>query len=310
MEPSTADAGTRPAPLPVWDQVLEELLACPACRARKVSVAPEPHCLQCGWQGKRSRDIVDFVEDAALNEHHHAELRAQGNAVNTYYENERKLSCHWDRISSDELPRLLDWTTGKVLDLGCGTGTAGAALRASGATVVGVDLSLDCLSVARRRLDAVVRADVARLPFGDEVFDAIIARGALHHLSDPGAALAEARRVVKPGGHALFLDPREFMWLEPIKDVIRKFDDSFSDDHHAYGVHAYRELISSAFEVEEVRTEHPLAILLLAGIDLVSLPGPLPHRLLASGLYRIDQALNRTPLRAGGHLIVVKARRR
>jgi len=237
-------------------------------------------------------------------------MAAQAQAVDAYYENEHKLSCHWDRQTAKRLPGMLGWPTGRVLDLGCGTGTAGVAFVESGAEVVGVDLSLSCLAVARERLSSVVRADATHLPFPDASFDAVVSRGALHHLFHVDAALEETRRVLKPGGAALFLDPREFRWLEPIKDALRKSDDSFSDDHHAYRPAEYRELIEAHFEVESVDTMFPFGILVAAGLDLLPLSERLPSERLSGGLLALDDLLGRTPLRRAGHLLAVKARRR
>lgn len=276
--------------LTAWGPVLAKLLSRPAPRT---------------VQG-----IPDFVEEAVLSDAHHAEMRAQGHAVDAYYENEAKLCCHWDRISAQDLPPRLDWPNGVVLDLGCGTGSAGGAIRRAGAQVVGADLSVPCLLAARRRLDAVVRCDAASLPFKDGSFDGVVARGALHHLHDARGALAEAARVLRPGAPALFLDPREFAWLEPIKDALRRSDDAFSEDHHAYTIQEYRDLVAEHFVVEDVYTEHPFGVLMAAGLDLLPLPAALPRRLVASGLYRLDSALNRTPVSRFGHLLVVSARRR
>jgi len=258
---------------------------------------------------KQVEGVYDYVDETSLSEGHHIEMSAQGHAVEEYYENEEKLCCHWDRISADDLPPRMSHPKGIVLDLGCGTGTAGGAIRRAGAQVVGADLSLACLLAARRRLDAVVRTDAAALPFKDNSFDGLVMRGALHHLHAPEIALKEAARVLKPGAPALFLDPREFAWLEPIKDRLRHDDDSFSDDHHAYSPEEYQALIAKSFVVEECFTEHPLGILLAAGLDLLPLPKMLPKRLVARGLFEIDHRLNRTPLARMGHLLVVRARR-
>lgn len=293
-----------------WAPGLVDTLACPACHTRGLALKPGPSCPRCGWAGTVTDGILDFVGTAQLLSEQEAELSAQEHAVGEYYENEEKLSCHWDRMSAEKLPELLGRPSGVVLDLGCGTGSAGAALKRSGARVIGADLAVPCLRVAARRLDGVVRCDAARLPFADGTFDAIVSRGALHHMQDAPAVLRDAARVLKPGGRALFLDPRAFSWLEPVKQMIRRRDASFTDDHHAFEVKEYARLIGEAFEVEEVSTHYPLAILVTVGLDLFPLPRMLPKRLAAAGLLRLDEAFTRTPLRAAGHLIAVRARRR
>lgn len=302
--------GVDAAPGPSWPPALERTLQCPACGRAGPMLRPEPHCPACDWRGRTRAGVPDFVDEREMSPAQRAELEAQARAVGDYYENEEKLSCHWDRISAGRLPEMLGLTGGLVLDLGCGTGSAGAALRRAGAMVVGADLALPCLMEASRRLDAVVRCDASRLPFRDGAFDAIVSRGALHHIESPAAALAEARRVLRPGGRALFLDPREFSWLEPIKARIRRSDAAFSEDHHAYALDEYARMIGEHFELEGVHTLYPLGILVTVGLDLFPLPRMLPKRLIAAGLLRLDEAFNKTPLRSAGHLIAVVARRR
>jgi ubiquinone/menaquinone biosynthesis C-methylase UbiE len=90
-----------------------------------------------------------------------------------------------------------------VLDPGCGTGWQAAGLRraAPGVTVVGVDLSAGMLGEARLAGAApLVQADATRLPLAAGSVDLVVTRGVLHHLPDVVAALADWRRVLRPGG--------------------------------------------------------------------------------------------------------------
>ena len=283
---------------------LSLVLACPNCGSSELEEGPA--CTACGWTGRITDGVLDFVDETGLTENHHAEVAAQTAAVDAYYENENKITCHWDRLSASDLPALLQ-TQGLVLDLGCGTGSAGYGLKVSGATVIGADLSTPCLRAAEARLDAVVRVDGVRLPFKDGVFDGIVSRGALHHMADPSAVLAEARRVLKIGGRAVFMDPREYAWLEPIKHALRASDDSFSDDHHAYTPTEYGELIGPHFRLLDLRTVHPFGILVAHGLDLLPIPEELPRLPIAQTLLGLDRQLDRTPLARGGHLLVAVA---
>jgi SAM-dependent methyltransferase len=105
------------------------------------------------------------------------------------------------------LPRLAP--TARVLDVGCGPGTitVDLAARVPRGEVVGVDAAADVLEQARQEADRQGRpnvrfetGDVYRLAFGDGTFDVVHAHQVLQHLSDPVGALAEMRRVCRPGG--------------------------------------------------------------------------------------------------------------
>lgn len=83
----------------------------------------------------------------------------------------------------------------QILDVGGGTGRAA---REVGAVVV--DASAGMLSRARSRGLDCLRGDAGRLPVADASVDAVLVVDALHHFPDPPAALAEAARVLRPGG--------------------------------------------------------------------------------------------------------------
>ena len=99
---------------------------------------------------------------------------------------------------------LIDPRGLRVLDLGCGGGHNGALLKRAGAReVVGVELIEAAAVQARKRLDAVIHSDLARLDLsllGDEPFDAILASDVLEHLAEPEAVLARILTRLRPGG--------------------------------------------------------------------------------------------------------------
>lgn len=114
-----------------------------------------------------------------------------------------------------------------VLDLACGTGdiTFAVARRVDRGQAIGLDITQRMLDIAerKRRERAAVnvsfhRADILRIPFPDQSFDCVTGGYALRNVPDIEAALAEIRRVLKPGGRLLSLDfghPRSrlYRWL-------------------------------------------------------------------------------------------------
>jgi ubiquinone/menaquinone biosynthesis C-methylase UbiE len=114
----------------------------------------------------------------------------------------------------EELARVIGaFPRAHVLDLGCGGGHAAYRVALLVDRVVAYDLSTDMLAVVaaeakRRGLDniATQQGSAEELPFPDRTFDVVVTRYSTHHWHDFEAALREARRVLKPGGLAVFMD--------------------------------------------------------------------------------------------------------
>lgn len=94
----------------------------------------------------------------------------------------------------------------RILDVATGPGYTAAKAAERGADPVGVDLSETMLDHARANVPGVefVRGDATKLPFADASFDAVVAAFLLLHLGTPEDAVAEAARVLQPGGRAAF----------------------------------------------------------------------------------------------------------
>lgn len=101
-----------------------------------------------------------------------------------------------------------------LLDIGTGTGRLLELLADRARRALGVDASREMLALARARLSerglaercSVRLADMYRLPLADARFDVVTMQMVLHYAEDPAAALAEAARVLAPGGSLLVLD--------------------------------------------------------------------------------------------------------
>lgn len=101
----------------------------------------------------------------------------------------------------------------RALDLACGTGYAAIGLAVAGlaAEVHASDLSVRMLERCRDNASGagvdvrIALADAERLPYADDAFDLVVARGAMHHVPSPDAMMREIRRVLSPGGTAVVL---------------------------------------------------------------------------------------------------------
>lgn len=113
-------------------------------------------------------------------------------------------------LTGQAVPALLDAVKvskgDRVLDVGTGPGVATTAAIERGASTVGVDFSEAMVDEARRRNPGVEFrvADAHSLPFEDGSFDVVLSNLTVHHLGDPDKFLAEAFRVLRPGGRLAF----------------------------------------------------------------------------------------------------------
>lgn len=102
----------------------------------------------------------------------------------------------------------LDGRHQRILDVGCGTGLMSAKLAASGRQVLGVDLSTSMIAEARMRSSArldFLQADAENLPLEGAGFDAVVNLISFHHYPNPDKAIAEFRRVLRPGGRLVLI---------------------------------------------------------------------------------------------------------
>jgi ArsR family transcriptional regulator len=132
-------------------------------------------------------------------------------------------AAEWDRLRALHIPEelvegaLLDLIGSaqvpNYLDLGTGTGRILELVSSRAARAVGVDLNAEMLALARARIERaalnhvqVRRGDLFQLPYGERSFDLITLHQVLHYLEDPSAAVAEAARVLRPGGKVVIVD--------------------------------------------------------------------------------------------------------
>lgn len=116
------------------------------------------------------------------------------------------LSMGQDRRWRKAVLKKIDPQPGElILDLAAGTGTSSVPFAEAGATVVPCDFSIGMLEVGKQMRPELPFAagDGMKLPFADEVFDAVTISFGLRNIHDPIAGLAEMRRVTKPGGRIL-----------------------------------------------------------------------------------------------------------
>jgi SAM-dependent methyltransferase len=104
-----------------------------------------------------------------------------------------------------------------TLDWGCNTGFGMQVLLRNGARPSGLDLSTRSVEAARQRLTSsqVEQFDGRRAPFADASFDVVVSFQVVEHIVDYDAYFSEIRRVLRPGGRAVFTTPNAVLRVDP-----------------------------------------------------------------------------------------------
>lgn len=139
----------------------------------------------------------------------------------------------------------------RVLDVAAGTATSSSALAAGGSRVVATDFSLGMLRAGARRAGSgraarngrvdLVAGDALALPFADSSFDAVTISFGLRNVADPDRALAELRRVTRPGGRLVVCEfssptwgPFRTLYLEYLMRALPPVARAVSSNPEAY----------------------------------------------------------------------------
>lgn len=141
-----------------------------------------------------------------------------------------------------DLAALVPQDARRILDVGCGTGSLAAGLKArQGAEVAGIELMPEAAAQARERLDHLVQADLDALedlPFSAGHFDVAIFGDVLEHLRDPGRLLRTVRRHLRADGRIVCSVPNVKHWsvLVPllVEDRFEYADQGLLDRTHVH----------------------------------------------------------------------------
>jgi SAM-dependent methyltransferase len=178
-----------------------------------------------GDDGALALDLIARLpaDDAVLASDRRQAARVLAERARIASESFRGKGADWDEMRALDLPaqavedallRLApDAARGRLLDIGTGTGRVLELLAPHFRQSLGVDASKAMLALARSRLAqpglahcAVRLADMYRLPLTDASFDTAVLQMVLHYAEDPAGVIAEAARVLRPGGKLIVID--------------------------------------------------------------------------------------------------------
>lgn len=123
--------------------------------------------------------------------------------------------------------------TGRMLDLGCGTGEVLLKLAQTYPNIqelAGIDLSEDMLALAKGKLGAfkntmLSQGNIEHIPYADKHFDLVVSSGVLHYVNDPEGMAREVNRVLKPQGHFVLIDMANESLVTKVSSVLRRVTD-------------------------------------------------------------------------------------
>ena len=159
-----------------------------------------------------------------------------------------------------------------VLEVGCGAGVDLVRFARGGAEVTGVDLAASAIDLARAnfaqqglhaRLEV---ADGEHLPFPDNSFDFVFAHGVVQYTADPRRLVEECRRVLTPGGEAVFQVYNRISWLNALGKLMKvglEHDDA--PVLLKFSIGEFRRLVSGFTEVKIVPERFPVTSRLHGG---------------------------------------------
>ena len=173
---------------------------------------------------------------------------------------------HFEKLH--HLPRLIDFDgcRGKrVLEVGCGAGVDLARFAKGGAVVTGVDIAPAAIDLAKTNFaqqglagDFRV-ADGESLPFADSSFDFVYAHGVVQYTAHDRALVDEVRRVLVPGGTAVFQVYNRISWLNALSNVMKvPLEHEDAPVLKKYSIAEFRRLLDGFSSVRIVEERFPV----------------------------------------------------
>jgi 2-polyprenyl-3-methyl-5-hydroxy-6-metoxy-1,4-benzoquinol methylase len=181
----------------------------------------------------------------------------------------------------DEVISELEPPVGRVLDVGCGEGAAGPALRAAGASwISGIEILPEPARVASKRYDQVIVGDaMSSISQVSGPFETILCYDVLEHLVDPGALVRELRGLIVPDGrlHISVPNARHFSL---VRDLMFKGTFGYRAFGHRDATHLRWFTRRDMIELLEARDWRVVSSTPGAIHRIRQLRLPLPHRLV------------------------------
>jgi SAM-dependent methyltransferase len=173
---------------------------------------------------------------------------------------------HFEKLH--HLLRLVEfdgWRGRRVVEVGCGAGVDLARFAKGGADVTGIDLTSSAIDLARANFQQqglrgeFQVANGEQLPFANASFDLVYAHGVVQYTADPQRLVNECRRVLKPGGEAVFQVYNRISWLNALSKLTKvRLEHEDAPAILKFSIGEFRALLSGFREVRIVPERFPV----------------------------------------------------
>ncbi len=181
---------------------------------------------------------------------------------------EGSIARWYDRTTRTEMPEFRDLAAriaalvppaAQVLEIAPGPGFLSIELARRGLNVRAVDISKTFVDIVQRNAAAegatvdIQQGNASALPLPDACVDFVVCRAAFKNFTEPVKAMAEMRRVLRPGGTALLIDMRRDSSLSEIKDCVRSLGGNWFNRRMNLFIFR-RVLIKRAYPLDQIRS--------------------------------------------------------
>ncbi len=244
----------------VMKDYIFKLLICPTCRGKLRLEPSYLGCINCGKEYILKGGVPVLLSDLSKSEEEQLSFTDHmylsetiGNQYNEYVKR-----IFFDVANENYfLPLLLAKIKPEsiVLDVGCGGGNVARQIVDTHANIVNMDISLKAIEFALASVNSpkssFMQGSLLNIPIEDVSVDIIIAYFVLHHIEDIKKAISEIKRVLKPGGHFICLEPTaRVTWFElwlnffkipswvknPLNEIYLKMQKSFAYEGGTLGI--------------------------------------------------------------------------
>jgi ubiquinone/menaquinone biosynthesis C-methylase UbiE len=199
----------------------------------------------------------------------------------------------------------------KVLYAMCGAGASTQFLLDHGASITGLDISIESIKQFKSRWSncQAINGSILDMSFPDESFDCVIGAGGIHHVHpNVEEAIEEIHRVLKKGGHFCFYEPHSGSLPDLIRKIWYRWDPYFEDNEEALHIENLKQRFSKQFHFARDKYAGNIAYLLIINSLIFRIPFNV-KKLIYRPLFALERLMSRFQGKASSCIIISQWRK-